>query len=67
MRLIKFYQLDPRGLDDLGMRNSLTKHIGVRPIVREKLFGKFDKPTLRIEAAVAAQDRPLTSIISRNL
>lgn len=66
MQLIQFYQLDSRGLDDLGMRNSLAKHIGVRLVVRERLFGKHDKPALRSEVMVAAQDLTPTSIISRN-
>lgn len=67
MRLIKFYQLDSRGLDDLGMRDSLAKHIGVRLLVRERVFGKHDKPTLRSEVIVAAQNVTPTSIVSRNI
>lgn len=68
MRLIQFYQLDSRGLvDDLGMRNSLAKHIGVRLIVRERVFGKHDKPTLRSEVTVAGQNLPPASLVSHNI
>lgn len=67
MRLTKFYQLDSRGLDDLGMQNSLAKHVGVRLLVREMFFGKHDTPTLRSEVIVAAQDLTPTSIVSRNI
>lgn len=66
MQLTKFYQLDSRGLDDLGMQNSLAKHIGVRLLVRERYFGKHDTPTLS-EVIVTAQDLTPTSIVSRNI
>lgn len=64
---MKFYQLESRGLDDLGMRNSLAKHIGVRLIVRERFFGKHDQPTLSSKVIVAAQNLTPTSIVSRNI
>lgn len=67
MRLIQFYHLDSWGLDDLGMQNSLAKHIGVRPIVRERFFGKHDRPTLKSKVIVAAHTLTPTSIISRNI
>lgn len=67
LRLLQFYQLDSRGLDDLGMRNSLAKHVGVRPIVRERFFGKHDNLTPKSEVIVAAQNLTPTSIVSRNI
>lgn len=63
---MQFYRLDSRGLDDLGMRNSLAKHAGVRSIVRNSSFGKLDKPVLEIGGIVAAQYLPQAYIVSRN-
>ena len=64
---MQFYRLDSRGLDDLGMRNRLAQHVGVRSAVRDRFFGKLEKPILKIEPVVAAQYPPQAAIISRSL